>query len=101
MQDLGGFQESLLASVAKFKVQAVDTFMQKVLQLYQTMEVRFGVTVVGPSGSGKSTAWRILADALSAHASKSGLASTIATSVLNPKSVDMKVNFRGFNFVRL
>lgn len=42
-----------------------DTWIQKILQLKQVLDMRHGVMMVGPSGTGKSTAWRVLLKALS------------------------------------
>lgn len=36
----------------------------QIIQLYDTMEVRFGVVIVGPSGGGKSECYRTLQGAL-------------------------------------
>ena len=41
-----------------------DTFIQKLLQLNQVLEMRHGVMVVGPSGVGKSAAMEVLIKAL-------------------------------------
>ena len=41
-----------------------DSFMEKVLQLYQIQKLVHGVMMVGPSGCGKSAAWRILLEAM-------------------------------------
>lgn len=41
-----------------------DSWMAKVLQLYQIQNIHHGVMMVGSSGTGKSTAWRVLLQAL-------------------------------------
>ena len=38
--------------------------MQKVIQLFETFVVRFGVMLVGYTGSGKTTCYEILADVM-------------------------------------
>lgn len=85
------FEAALRQAVESRNAQLVDSFLHKVIQLHETINVRFGVTVVGPTGSGKSTAWKVLADALTTHARASYSPAIIHTQVLNPKSVDMKV----------
>lgn len=42
-----------------------ETWIQKILQLKEVLDMRHGVMMVGPSGTGKSTAWRVLLKALS------------------------------------
>ena len=43
---------------------ASDSFVQKMLQLRQVIEMRHGVMVVGPCGVGKSVAMRVLLESL-------------------------------------
>ncbi|CAH0489695.1 unnamed protein product [Peronospora farinosa] len=43
---------------------ANEQWVEKALQLYQVMQLRHGVMLVGASGTGKSSAWRILMDAM-------------------------------------
>lgn len=39
--------------------------MAKVIQLFETFNVRFGVMLIGYTGSGKTTCYEILADLMS------------------------------------
>lgn len=43
----------------------MDTFVTKVIQLFDTMNVRFGVMIVGASGSGKTECYKNLARTMS------------------------------------
>jgi dynein heavy chain 1 len=43
---------------------ANETFITKMLQLYEVSRINHGLMLVGPSGAGKSTAWRVLMEAL-------------------------------------
>jgi dynein heavy chain, axonemal len=45
----------------KAGLQPCPAFEQKIIQLYDTFNVRFGVMLVGQSGSGKSTCFKMLA----------------------------------------
>jgi dynein heavy chain len=45
-------------------LQAINPFITKVLQLFDTLNVRFGSMIVGPSGSGKSQCYRVLAESI-------------------------------------
>ena len=38
--------------------------MVKVIQLFDTFDVRFGVMIVGQTGAGKTTCYEVLADAM-------------------------------------
>lgn len=54
----------LQAICEKHHYTTTDTFIQKVLQLRQVIEMRHGIMVVGPVGAGKSAALRVLLQAL-------------------------------------
>ncbi|KAK9840828.1 hypothetical protein WJX81_007516 [Elliptochloris bilobata] len=61
----------------------------KVLQLWQTMQVRFGVCVVGPAASGKSTVIRTLQGALT-RLHEDGLASCLIRAAVADTSMGHK-----------
>ena len=44
----------------------MQAFAMKVIQLFDTFNVRFGVMIVGPTGAGKSTCYRVLGNAMTA-----------------------------------
>jgi dynein heavy chain len=52
------------AEIAAMGLQDVPAFRTKILQLYDTFNVRFGVMLVGPTGGGKSTCYSVLLRAL-------------------------------------
>ena len=54
-------EENLPEELKKAGLQPCYDFEQKVVQLYDTFNVRFGVMLVGQSGSGKSTCFKMLA----------------------------------------
>lgn len=45
-------------------LQTDESFIQKVLQLYQIQRLHHGLMMVGPSGCGKTKAWQVLINAL-------------------------------------
>lgn len=62
-------------------LQCVEPQIQKILQLYEALQQRMGVVLVGPSGSGKSTLLKILRHAL-IH-----LGTAVPTYTINPKAL--------------
>ncbi|OQR92538.1 dynein heavy chain [Achlya hypogyna] len=61
---------------------AHDKWVEKALQLYQVMQLRHGVMLVGPSGMGKTTAWQVLLEAMERVDGKKGEA-----YVIDPKAI--------------
>uniref|UniRef100_A0A336KP21 Dynein heavy chain, cytoplasmic n=1 Tax=Culicoides sonorensis TaxID=179676 RepID=A0A336KP21_CULSO len=59
-----------------------DSWVDKVLQLFQISNLNHGLMMVGPSGSGKSTAWKVLLKALERYEGVEGVA-----HVIDPKAI--------------
>nr|CAH7757605.1 unnamed protein product [Callosobruchus chinensis] len=53
--DYGVFQAAIVDCLLAESLQSEDCMIVKVIQLYETMIVRWGVMLVGPTGGGKST----------------------------------------------
>lgn len=51
----GKFQEIIVDVMVEQTLEAEKPMIKKVIQLYETMIVRWGVMLVGPTGGGKST----------------------------------------------
>ena len=66
----------------------MDLFVQKILQLYDTIQVRHGLMIVGPTGGGKSSNYRVLQRAMSSLAHQERF-EKVHVDVLNPKSITM------------
>eukprot|EP00698_Gefionella_okellyi_P007651 TRINITY_DN186_c0_g4_i1.p1 TRINITY_DN186_c0_g4~~TRINITY_DN186_c0_g4_i1.p1 ORF type:complete len:3955 (+),score=1074.62 TRINITY_DN186_c0_g4_i1:43-11907(+) len=99
--DYGELQVTIEESMIRDKLQVVPEFVTKVIQLYETMTVRFGVMLVGPTGGGKTTIYRVLQDALTVlrrdkHIENPRYQLT-STFVLNPKCVSMGELYGEFN----
>lgn len=54
MQDYGLFQLAIEHTMLAQGLQTEACMIRKVIQLYETMIVRWGVMLVGPTGGGKS-----------------------------------------------
>jgi len=59
---------------------------EKVIQLLETQNVRFGVMIVGPTGGGKSTILRVLQEAFCSIIEP---IKKVKIKVINPKSISM------------
>lgn len=74
-------------------LQYVEGFASKVVQLFDTFNVRFGVMLVGPTASAKTTAYKVLAHAMTVlritKHSQDQRFQEIRFKVLNPKSISM------------
>lgn len=64
----GGLFKSIESSSAFYNVQPVEIFVTKIIQLYDTIQVRHGLMLVGPTGGGKTMNYRVLQHAMSALA---------------------------------
>ena len=73
-------------------LQEVPATTAKTIQLFETLNTRFGVMLVGPAGGGKTTAYRVLADAMS-RLRKEGSTDLrmqeVKCKVLNPRAIGM------------
>ncbi|KAH9577240.1 Dynein heavy chain [Trypanosoma melophagium] len=79
--DYAELRPAIEESIKEFKLQLVESQIQKVLQLYEALKQRMGVVLVGPSGSGKSTLLRVLRRAMQR------LGVTVPLYVMNPKAM--------------
>ena len=60
LQSHAELEKSVLTLLKQRNLQAPAPFVAKVLQLFETLNVRFGVMLVGPTGSGKSEVHKTL-----------------------------------------
>jgi dynein heavy chain len=64
LQDYGELEQSIRAVLSQRGLQQPANFVTKVVQMYDTMCVRFGLMLVGPTGGGKTTCCGTLQGAL-------------------------------------
>ncbi|OQR82552.1 dynein heavy chain [Achlya hypogyna] len=98
--DYGELLVALEAEVAKARLQKVPTFVTKIIQLFDTFNVRFGGTLVGPAGAGKTTCYRMLQNIMTTlreQGSGNQLFQAVHARVLNPKCITMGELYGEFN----
>ena len=64
-----------------------DTWMTKILQLYQIQTIHHGVMMVGSSGSGKSAIWKVLLRALQEVEGVEGVCHIIDSKVMSKEAL--------------
>ena len=88
----GALEDSIRKSIDSSGLQQVDGFITKVIQLFETFNVRFGVMLVGATGSGKTQCFKILKAAMTAlreAANPDPRYQIVEDYVINPKSINM------------
>ena len=84
--DLDDLMEKINDNIKKRKLQPHANFISKIIQLYDTIQVRHGLMIVGPTGGGKSSNWQILQQSIS-DLNDGQKYFTTKSTVINPKSV--------------
>ena len=95
--DYGAVMTSLKKAATEMKLQLVDAFLEKCIQLYDITTLRHGLMLVGPTGSGKTCGYKALQNALSAIAIRQQKGEDVGqrqflkvfTHICNPKAVTM------------
>ena len=99
--DYGALKSACEEALSRAGLQVVPRFVVKTIELYQTMNVRFGVMTVGPTGGGKSCCQRALQSAMGALKTAShpdpAMAQDVKTYVFNPKCITMGELYGEFN----
>ncbi|KAK9422351.1 putative Dynein heavy chain [Seiridium unicorne] len=85
--DLGKLEEAIRTLAKARNLVVGDTWMTKIIQLYQIQNIHHGVMMVGSSGSGKSVAWRLLLDALKEAEGVQGVCHVIDSKVMSKEAL--------------
>ncbi|KAJ8983473.1 hypothetical protein NQ317_014931 [Molorchus minor] len=88
--DYGVFQTNIVASMEDAGLQTESCMIHKVIQLYETMIVRWGVMLVGPTGGGKSAILSTLGKTLTKmheEGFEGPYYRPVRNFIMNPKSV--------------
>jgi dynein heavy chain len=73
-----------------------ENFLAKIIQLYDTIQVRHGLMIVGPTGGGKSCNYKTLAHAMTAL-KHLDLYEKVHYHILNPKAILMGQMYGDFD----
>ena len=98
--DYGALEQTLRQEIDKAGLQQISRFIEKTIQLYETMNVRFGVAIVGPTGGGKTTMYEVLSSTLTSLREKGDPNEDfqkVRKNVLNPKCITMGELYGEFN----
>lgn len=68
-------------SIEKKNYQSYETWVLKIIQLYETFMVRHGFMLVGPTGCGKTACMQVLTNAMTE------LGTQFKINILNPKAI--------------
>ena len=75
-----------VCSERKYNLIPSQAFKDKIIQLYDTLQVRHGLMIVGPAGGGKTSNYNVLREAISRLADDKTFFKT-STSIINPKAI--------------
>jgi len=101
-QDFGSIQTAIEFCLLQKGYQAKPTFVIKVIQLFETMNVRFGVMTVGPTGGGKTVCANMLQMAMTklrVEDHPNPLFQITHSYVLNPKCIKMGELYGEYNLL--
>ena len=82
----GELEDAIRSEIRLNGLQENEGFLKKVIQLFETQNVRFGVSMVGPTGGGKTTCYQILSKAMTSlakHGHRGDSYDEVELSVLN------------------
>lgn len=101
-KEFGALQQAVHKALDEHRLQRVPAFITKALQLFETMNVRFGVMIVGPTGSGKSTLYTTLQRAVSMlreEGYEDERFQKVHSYPLNPKCISMGELYGEYNLL--
>ena len=87
-QEYGDLEPSILKSCEHYNLQPAEPFLAKIIQLYDTIQVRHGLMIVGPTGGGKTSNYKVLSHAMTALKNTDAF-EKVNVHIINPKSITM------------
>ena len=85
--NLEALEKAIVNEAAEKNFIVKDTWMTKILQLYQIQSIHHGVMMVGDSGSGKSAIWKVLLRALEKVDGVEGIYHIIDSKVMSKEAL--------------
>ena len=85
--DLEDLQNAIRVEAAEKHLVINETWMTKIIQLYQIQAIHHGVMMVGDSGSGKSVIWKVLLHALQRIEGVEGVYHIIDSKVMSKEAL--------------
>ncbi|EGX53504.1 hypothetical protein AOL_s00006g370 [Orbilia oligospora ATCC 24927] len=85
--NLKKLEEAITKIALEQNLLVTETWMTKVLQLYQIQSIHHGVMMVGESGSGKSSAWKVLLQAMQQVEGVEGVSHIIDPKVMSKEAL--------------
>ncbi len=85
--NLEALESAIRTEAAERHLVINDTWMTKILQLYQIQGIHHGVMMVGDSGSGKSAIWKVLLKALQRAEGVEGVCHIIDPKVMSKEAL--------------
>ena len=85
--DLQGLEGAIRTEATERNLIINDTWMTKILQLFQIQSIHHGVMMVGDSGSGKSAIWKVLIKALQRVEGTEGVWHIIDSKVMSKEAL--------------
>ena len=99
--DYGELEEAIIHCIQEDKLQPEPDFVKKVIQLFETFGVRFGVMIVGLATAGKTTCFKMLSAAMTylrkVKRSKNPAYQIVEFKILNPKAITMGELYGEYN----
>ena len=89
----GELSGAIVNTCQKMVLQPCRPFLEKVTQLYDTIQVRHGLMLVGPTGGGKTSVYKVLSTSMTSLANKGQ--HKVNLHILNPKSIKIPSQLYG------
>ena len=88
--EYGKLKDAIFEACEFYNLQRIDPFIEKILQLYDTIQVRHGLMLVGGTGGSKTSNYLVLQRAISRMKEENPQRyKKVVVDIINPKSIDL------------